>query len=223
MSDIPKPNVANDLIRIHKIVTRGLDVAIEHGRAYAQDGYPDDSTKAGFVSYVQALASVTHGHHVTEDDLAFPYFETKLPALPVEDLTREHREMQGILDEIQTAIDGVADEAEPGQALDALNRALNKLAGLWQPHIRKEEDDLKPEVLGKLIGVDEQIGLAQQFAQHSQKHTGPDFLVVPFMLYNLSPGDRAILSQAMPPIVTQQLVPMAWKEQWAPMKPFLLD
>jgi hypothetical protein len=54
-------------------------------------------------------------------------------------------------------------------------------------------------------------------------HSGPDYLVVPFVLYNLSPEQRAILAAEMPPIVTQQLVPIAWKAQWEPMSPFLLE
>jgi hypothetical protein len=48
-------------------------------------------------------------------------------------------------------------------------------------------------------------------------------LVVPFLLYNLPPEERAVFSQGMPPIVIQELVPVAWKEKWSPMKPFLLD
>jgi hypothetical protein len=47
--------------------------------------------------------------------------------------------------------------------------------------------------------------------------------VVPFLLYNLPPEERAIFSQGMPPVVTQELVPVVWKEKWSPMKPFLLD
>jgi hypothetical protein len=43
------------------------------------------------------------------------------------------------------------------------------------------------------------------------------------MLFNLSPQDRAAFAQAMPPVVTEQLVPVAWRDKWAPMKPFLLD
>jgi hypothetical protein len=44
----------------------------------------------------------------------------------------------------------------------------------------------------------------------------------PFLLYNLPTEERAIIAQAMPPIVTRQLVPVVWKEKWEPMSPFLL-
>ena len=44
----------------------------------------------------------------------------------------------------------------------------------------------------------------------------------PFLLFNVTPDDRALLTQAIPPIVVQQLVPITWKDKWVSMKPFLL-
>ena len=35
--------------------------------------------------------------------------------------------------------------------------------------------------------------------------------------------DRAYFLAVMPPEVTQQLVPVVWKDEWASIKPFLLD
>jgi hypothetical protein len=43
------------------------------------------------------------------------------------------------------------------------------------------------------------------------------------MLYNLEGADRAHFMAVLPPEITQQLVPVVWKDEWAPMKPFLLD
>jgi hypothetical protein len=59
--------------------------------------------------------------------------------------------------------------------------------------------------------------------QHRPEGAPPDPVALPFILHNLSAEDRAIMAQFMPPIVSQELVPKAWKENWAPMKPFLLD
>ena len=39
MSEMSEPNLAKDLVRIHKVVTRGLNVAIEQGQTFAQDGF----------------------------------------------------------------------------------------------------------------------------------------------------------------------------------------
>ena len=110
-----------------------------------------------------------------------------------------------------------------GETLNDLNRALTKIAQLWHPHIQIEEDHFGLEKIGMMLDIEEHIRLCKMFAQHNQEHSGPDYLVVPFLLYNLSAEDRAIVSQAMPPIVTQQLVPIAWKEKWEPMLPFLLS
>ena len=57
----------------------------------------------------------------------------------------------------------------------------------------------------------------------SMRNSGPDYLVVPFMLYDLDPEPRAIMTAALPTVVTEQLVPVAWKDRWATMKPYLLD
>jgi hemerythrin-like domain-containing protein len=223
MSKLNKPNIGADLIRIHSVITRALDVAIEHGQSFAQEGYPNASTQEGFVSYVQTFVSVLHAHHLTEDDLVFPYFRDKLPDAPFDLLMAQHREMQPILDEIKAAIEKVAADVQVGESLNDLNRALTKMAEIWHPHIQREEDHLSVEKAGALLDTEEHIRLGRTFAQHSQEHSGPDFMVAPFILYNLPPEERAIMSQAMPPIVTQQLVPFVWKEKWEPMLPFLLD
>ena len=223
MSELRKPNIGADLVHIHSIITRALDVSIEHSQSFAQEGYPDESTREGFVSYVQTLVSVLHAHHLTEDDLAFPYFREKLPDVPFDLLTAQHQEMEPILDEIKAAIEEVAADAQAGESLNDLNRALTKIAGIWRPHIQREEDHLSAEKADALLDTEEHIRLGKMFAEHNQEHAGPDYLVVPFMLYNLPAEDRAIMSQAMPPIVIQQLVPVAWREKWAPMSPFLLS
>lgn len=223
MSEMGQPNIAADLIRIHAIVTRGLKVSMENSQVFAQEGFPDASFREGFVSYVQSLASVLHGHHLIEDDLAFPRLREKLPGAPYDSLMAEHRAMIPVLEEIKAASEAVATEAEPGPALTELNQALTKMADMWHPHIQQEEEHLTVEVAGALFSAEEHIEMAQMFAKHSQEHSGPDYLVVPFMLYNLSPEERAILAQAMPPVITQELVPVAWKEKWVPMAPFLLD
>lgn len=223
MSEMVQPNIGADAIRIHRIITRGLKVGIERSRAFAQEGYPDAATQGGFISYVQSLASVLHGHHVTEDDLIFPYLRDRLPEAPYDLLSAQHRELEPLLEETQATLEAVAAEAQPGAALDDLNRTLSRIAEIWYPHIQIEEERFGVQALAALIEADEHVRLGKESAQYGQEHAGPGYLTVPFMLYNLPAEDRAILAQAMPPVVTQQLVPGEWKEQWAPMAPFLLD
>jgi hemerythrin-like domain-containing protein len=223
MSDVGTPNVGADMLRIHSVITRGLDVSIERSASYAQEGYPDAATQEGFVLYVRALASVLSAHHLAEDEVAFPYLRDKLPDEPFDELMAEHRVMEDILEELQAIAETVATEARAGDALNDLNRAVTRLADLWHPHIHKEERFYDVETMAALMDVDEHARLGGMLAEHSQQHLQLPYLGIPFLLYNLPAEERAILNQRMPPVMTQQLVPVDWKEMWAPMQPFLLD
>lgn len=222
MSISQAPNVAADLIRMHMIITRALNVAIEKGRSFAHDGYPNATVWEGFIAYVRTLASALHAHHLTEEDLAFPYFRNLLPEAPFDLLIAQHREIVGALHETNAALDDVAAEPHAGGGLKRLTNALTRLADLWHPHIRVEENHFAIDRLGPLLDQQEHRRLGGMFAEHGQKHASPDFLVVPFLLYNLPEDERAVMAQIMPPVVMQQLVPVVWKEKWEPMKPFLL-
>jgi len=181
------------------------------------------ATAAGFVSYVQTLAWVLHGHHVGEDQAAFPFFRERQVDAPYLLLVAEHGQMQAILDEVVPALDRLA--AEPGdrKSLALVHQALSRLTGIWHPHIQREETHLTEEAIAAARGVEEQMGLAMGLSQHARQNSGPDYLAVPFVLYNLSAEDRAAMIRVMPPEITQHLVPVVWKDQWAPLKPFLLD
>lgn len=210
-----QPNLAVDLQRIHRCITRGLAVAQENCRAFVESGFPDAATAEGFWKYCQGLEANTHGHHMTEDDLFFPCMRELLPDVDWDELMVEHQEMQAILDQMRAA-------REAG-SLAELDAALPRMAALWQPHIGKEESAFSPEVGAELMTIQEHIELAQKAAAHSQEHAQPAPLAVPFLLYNLEGEDRAHFLRVMPPEVTQNLVPVVWQEIWAPMKPFLLD
>jgi hemerythrin-like domain-containing protein len=209
-----KPNLGRDLQRIHRCITRGLAVARENCQNFA-GGFPDDATRVGFWKYCHGLEANAHGHHVTEDEIVFPYLRDLLPGTDFDELMVEHQQMHGFLAEMRTA-------REDGSLPD-MHRALSQMSDLWLPHIAKEEADFSPEVAAEVMTVPEHIEMAQKSAAHSQKHAQPAPLAVPFLLYNLEADDRAHFFAVMPSEVTQQLVPIVWKAEWAPMKPFLLD
>ena len=223
MAEANAPNVASDLLRIHSIITRGLNVVTEKSQQFAQAGFPDPSTREGFLCYARSFVSVLHAHHLTEEELVFPDMQKRLPDAPYDLLRTQHREITSALDEIRTTIEEVAADPSAAPPLTKLNQALKRMADLWHPHIAIEQDHFSVEKVAALIGPEEHIRLGRQFAEHGQKHAGPDYLVVPFLLYNLPPEERAMFAKSMPPIVTQHLVPVVWKEQWAPMLPFLLS
>jgi hypothetical protein len=223
MSEQNTPNVAEDLLCIHAIITRGLTVSIEKGRLFARDGYPDASVREGFIAYVGSLVSVLDAHHLTESEVFFPYFRDKLPDAPIDLLITQHRELEPVLHEAKAATDEVSAEARAGAALGRLNDLLGKIADFWYQHIRIEEDHFTVDCLATLIDAKEHERLALAAMKHSQQHSGPDYLVVPFLLRNLPPDRRAFFARSMPAVVTRLLLPIVWKRKWAPMRPFLLS
>jgi hypothetical protein len=222
MAERTTPNIAEDLLCIHAIITRGLNVSIEKGRSFAQGGYPDASTREGFIAYVGTLVSVLHAHHLTESDLFFPYFRDKLPDAPFDLLITQHRELEPVLQQAKEATGEVSAEARAGTALARLNNLLGTIAEFWHPHIRIEEDHFSVDRVATLIDAKEQETLARGAMKHSQQHSGPDHLVVPFLLHNLPPDKRPSFARLMPAVVTRLLVPIVWKRKWVPMRPFLL-
>jgi len=223
MPETHQSSFTASLIRIHSVFTRALVVILEYGQSFAGQGFPDVQTQLGFVSYVQSFVSLLHAHHTTEDELVFPYFREKMPDRNFDSLTEQHRWIIPFLDKIKVATEKVSTDFQARDSLDVLTRATSKIHEIWSPHTKTEESYFSSERVNALVNIEEQMRLNQLVAEFIQKHSGPDYLVVPFTLYNLSPQDRELMSQGMPPIVTQQLVPIDWKEKWEPMLPFLLD
>jgi hypothetical protein len=94
---------------------------------------------------------------------------------------------------------------------------------IWLPHIQMEEKHFSSENVGSVIDMNERVRLGRLFSKHSMKHQKAGIRMVPFILYNLEPADREIISQSMPWLVTKVVVPIVLKNRWKPMKPYLLE
>lgn len=222
MTGQSKPNVVASLLCIHAAVTRCLEVALTSVKPLCEAS-SDASTREGFLNYVRALSSIIHGHHLTEDELAFPCFRNKLREAPFDLLMMQHQQIVPVLKEIDAAV-AMCDEGSMSEGFRRLDRALERMIALWRPHVQIEEEHFTFAWLESLrIPDEEHARLMNQIVEHSQKHTGPPYLVLPFMLYNLQPDKRALMAADFPPEVSQHLIPVAWKDQWATMKPFLLE
>jgi hypothetical protein len=202
--------------------TRGLAVSRERGSAFWKTGFPDARAREGYVSFNRALLATLHAHHGAEDQLVFPRFRECLPDAPYDRLDADHRDLIPALAAADAALEdagsGISAEVWLGELLGVLDR----IAELWHAHIAVEERHFTSETIGAAMSAEEQGTLGRATAEHAQKHAGPDYLVVPFLLYNLEADERAIMAGKLPPVVTQQLIPVAWREKWAPMQPFLL-
>jgi len=104
MSGTDEPGLAKSLITIHKVVTRGIEVTKGHSKSFADEGLSDASLRSGFVSYVRVFVSITHAHHLTEDEVIFPYFRERIREAPFDLLIAQHRAIAALLDEVEAAI-----------------------------------------------------------------------------------------------------------------------
>jgi hemerythrin-like domain-containing protein len=210
-------NVGSDLVRIHKVITRALQVSIKS----SQDTNIEENNRQGFGLYVRALTILLHAHHDGEDELAFPFWEVRLPTGPFDELSRQHREMVAYLEQIEQWM-GAGSNAWHANMMMELHKVISGLWTLWETHIALEEATVGPENSQKYLTPIENEQLSKQLAEHGQVHSQPNELVMPFVVYNLAVDDRTEFVKLLPPVLAQQLIPIAWKNVWEPMTPFLL-
>jgi hypothetical protein len=207
-------NFGADLVRIHKAMTRGLAVSVAASEADGDGRYPPPDLDGGLGRYVRALIAVLHVHHHGEDDLAWPYLRARMPEAPYETLIAQHTTMSERLTEAEAAL--------AARDLGALHAQLGEVDALWQEHVALEEDAFSVEATAEALAPEEQRQVTRKVERHAQMHAWPPRLVVPFMLYNLEPEDRAVLKKTIPGFLTKVVVPTIWKPAWAPMMPYLL-
>jgi hypothetical protein len=216
------PDLAHELMRIHKVITRGLTIGVAKGAEFQQKGFPNPKIRQGYTDYTQSLTVTLRSHHLTEDEIAFPFFRKKFPQAPFERLSKNHQEMETLLEPLGEAILKVAREGGEADLILLLDNLLS-ISAIWAPHIQVEEENFTPDAVAEVINAEEQGQLSAAIAKHSQEHSDPASLTVPFVLFNLNPEDRALMAATLPGVLTKVLVPILWKNRWAPMKPFLLD
>jgi hypothetical protein len=221
MTKEQEAKIAVSFFNIHNIITRGLRVSLESARDILQGGFQGERNREGFFNYVRSLTSVMNAHHLTEDDIAFPYFRDKLPEADFDDWTCWHGKMAEDLDEINLAVEKCEKKDEFETELRIIENVLARLNEGWPYHIQPETDDFINKA-DALVPVEEQLRLVRQFSEYVLEKATPLYLTVPFMLNNLSLEDRQVFSQWIPAEGILNLVPVAWKEKWSSMGPYLM-
>jgi Hemerythrin HHE cation binding domain len=215
------PNLAQDLVRIHKVLTRGLTVGRSKGGEFLREGFPTEDIQRGFSFYIQSLGSVLAAHHLGEDTVAFPALKERLPRAPYARLAADHKKIEAALDPVRESISDLSG-ANPTAGLGVVVDGLRKILAIWPSHTGVEETTFGSGVIAGVMTPEEQATVSIMLAKHSQEHAGPPFLVLPFVLYNLTGADRDAMLATLPAPV-RELVGKEWKELWSPMRPFLLD
>jgi hemerythrin-like domain-containing protein len=214
----PEPNAGDDLIRIHKVITRGLNVSLHN----CKPSKLSENLRRGFLTYVKVLTILVHAHHEGEDEISFPFWRKKFTSGPFDRLIEQHRQMITYLDRIEEWIKNNTSKWDDESLLPLFN-VLFGLQTHWQTHIELEEETMGPGNCGKYLSADENVDLVKRLAEHGQAHANPPEIVMPFVVFNLEEEDRNVFVKLLPPVMMQQLIPVAWKPAWEPMMPFLLN
>jgi len=223
MPEPVKPNIGDNLVIIHKVISRAIEVSKEDILSFGMTEFLDDSIKEGFTNYLQCLVTVLRAHHLSEDELIFPFLQEKLPDAPYKPLTIQHQAAEKLLGQLESGIQSLLDGGSTKAVFIGLSQPITKLSTLWFPHIKVEERSFSADNIHQAINREEQQSLLKAVAEFSQQHSKPEFLVIPFVLFNLPAELQEVMSKGMPPMLVQQLVPIDWKDKWGSMKPFLLD
>ena len=214
--------VGGGFVRVHGIITRALQVTNERSASFARTGYPDVRTGEGFTLCVQSLATLLHGHHVTEDDVAFPYFRSVTPKAPFDRISAQHQHMVETIDELEGAAEDATSPTRTSEALKSENAASVRMQDLWLPHVGLEERYVGPEHLASFLDMAERVRVGKMLSLEAQKHLRPLSRMVPFLLYNMTGEDRAIMAKGLLGLVGGLSVRLLWRRNWKAMSPFLL-
>jgi hypothetical protein len=218
MTNEEQSTAGSDLIRIHRVITRALQVCLKN----SQNDDLEEKDRPGFELYVRCLHSLLEAHHAGEDELAFPFWRIRMPDGSFDLLGEQHRQMIGFIDRVKGWLT-ISPDPWAGKDLNKFHSACQDLQKLWVTHIGLEEPTIGPENSLNYLTPAEREQLGLQLAEHGQAHSQPAEAVMPFILFNLSKQDRAEFSKTLPALITEQLVPVVWKSVWQPMKPFLVD
>ncbi len=218
----PTSELARGLIRIHKVITRGLEVGLREGRNYLDKGFSQGLALAGYSTYVYSLGATLKAHHTSEDQVVFPEIRNVLPMVPYERLASDHQKIEAQLKPLSEAVTNLSGGA-PEKSVKSIMDALDQISAIWYPHIKVEESNFSEEVISTRFPLEVQMRIGQASSKVSQEYARPPYWVIPFTLFNLDPAERKQMEAALPPTMMDELVLKAWKEQWSSMKPFLLE
>lgn len=223
LSEENQSDMGEDYIKLHKVMTRGIEVSLENINKFLKLGALEKLNRDGFLNYVQSFSYVLHGHHQVEDEKIFPYFKTMLPEVPYPKLIREHEIFNEGLHEIKSGTEALkSDNPDELESLQILKSGFQMLDKIWDNHIHIENTQLYGKIKSLNLDPEDMSKIENESREFFQEHSGPPYMVIPFVLFNLSSEDRRVITQGFPDVVTNQLLFGDWKDKWISMQPYFL-
>ena len=124
MSTHTKFDFAADLINIHKVITRALDVVVDNNTSAFEKHATGRAEFDGYILYAACLMRQLHEHHSNEDTVGFPRFRQLHPEAPYDLLMSQHAEMIDVVEQAESAITAAKAETHDADTQAQLSRRL---------------------------------------------------------------------------------------------------
>ncbi len=209
-------------LTIHKVISRSINTSVENIRIFIDSGFPDEQTRQGFLNFIRLTGLMLDSHHLTEDDIGFPYFEKDLPNTHFEWLHEDHNLITGFLKELTPIMDIFEKTDTTQENLKDIEAVLLKIEDRWNQHVGLEEEEFI-NIIDTLAPYEDRVKLIDQFFDFNEDLLQPYHLSLPFMLYNLGKEDRNRWSKGYSRDLLKKVETVSWKEKWGSMKPFFLE
>ncbi len=193
------------LVTHNRAAHRAIDRMFDRLAQVAREG----SAPRGILDLgIEAGATMLAAHHDYEEDLLLPLLRSKGAEGPWDQIHDEHGSLTSALEQLKHARGGRA------EMLQAIHDDV-------VPHMAGEEAVLTEGFWRELLSEEEARAFGKQVAAHSRAHLVPAARMLPLVLYNLDPDERAEFTEPMPGFVVRGLVPYAFRASWRMLRPFM--
>jgi len=98
--------------------------------------------------------------------------------------------------------------------LERIRKKMGKVYDHLDPHLEKEEQVVRGEILNEFLSLKDRHELAAQEGRIAKKYLKTPSLEIPVLYYSLNEENRKVLEESMPWIVPKVLVPFVWKGRY---------
>jgi len=158
---------------------------------------------------VTCAITMLRAHHGYEDELLLPLLRRLEAEGPWEQVSEEHERLAALCSRLERA--GAGERAD----------LLQSIHELVVPHMQAEEAHLTPDHWRQWLAEDEARAFGKEVAAHSRAHLKPSTKLLPLIVFNLTPSERAEFTERMPGFVVKGLVPYAFRPMWRKLRPFM--
>jgi len=183
--------------------------AIERMLARLVEVAEGDPQHPSLAAGTACAVTMLRAHHGYEDELLLPLLRAKGAEGPWQQVATEHERLAALCARLERSAG--SERAE----------LLRKVYQLVVPHMAAEEAHLGVDRWREWLSEAEATAFGKEVAQHSREHLKPATKLLPLILFNLTPKERATFTARMPGFLVRGLVPYAFRPMWRPLRPFM--